>query len=178
MAVSSAVGEEITVRRVAEDDWPLLRAVRLEMLSDTPTAYLETVAEAEARSEDEWRFRARRGSTGVTDYAIAAAPLDQPHRWAAYLACFVDGPGRAHLVSVYVAPGRRGSGLTRRMVDDACHWARTEAGVDTLHLYVHEDNARAHAFYRRYGFTETGATMPYDLDPDKLEIEMQLSLAG
>jgi RimJ/RimL family protein N-acetyltransferase len=60
------------------------------------------------------------------------------------------------------------------MVDDVCRWAREEAGVHRLHLYVHEDNVRARAFYRRYGFVETGATMPYDLDPAKLEIEMEL----
>jgi ribosomal protein S18 acetylase RimI-like enzyme len=90
------------------------------------------------------------------------------------MACFVDGPSRAHLVSVYVAPAHRGSGLTTRMVDDVCRWAREEAGVHRLHLYVHEDNVRARAFYRRYGFVETGATMPYDLDPAKLEIEMEL----
>ena len=52
------------VRRVTEDDWRLLRAVRLEMLADTPLAYLETVDDAEARSEGEWRFRAGRGSAG------------------------------------------------------------------------------------------------------------------
>ena len=50
--------------------------------------------------------------------------------------------------------------------------------VDRLHLYVHEHNPRAHAFYRRYGFTETGATMPYDLDPGQVEIEMAMPLDG
>ena len=79
-------------------------------------------------------------------------------------------------MSVYVAPGQRGTGLAGRMLDGVIDWARGEAGLDRLHLYVHEDNARAQAFYRRYGFTETGATMPYDLDPAKSEIEMALPL--
>ena len=130
------------VRRVTEDDWRLLRAVRLEMLADTPLAYLETVDDAEARSEGEWRFRAGRGSAGP----------------------------------VNLAPSHRGSGVARQMLDAVGAWARGEAGLDRLHLYVHEHNPRAAAFYRRYGFTETGATMPYDLDPSTDEIEMAMPL--
>lgn len=110
--------DRLVVRRVAEDDWALLRTVRLEMLADTPSAYLETVADAEARTEQEWRFRARRGSAGGTNLA----------------------------------------------------------GVRTLHLYVHEDNARARAFYRRHGFAETGDSLPYELIPSELDLEMDLSL--
>jgi RimJ/RimL family protein N-acetyltransferase len=163
---------------VSEDDWPLLRAVRLEMLADTPIAYLETVPVAEARAEGEWRFRAHRGSAGPTDLALAAEDPQAPGRWVAYLACFVDAPGQGHVVSVYVAASHRGTGLATRMLDGVVEWARAEAQLDRLHLYVHEDNERAHAFYRRYGFADTGATLPYDLDPTKAEIEMVLRLAG
>lgn len=164
------------VRRVTEDDWRLLRAVRLEMLADTPLAYLETVDDAEARSEGEWRFRAGRGSAGPVNLALAAEDPVVPGRWVGFYACFVDAPGQGHVVSVYVAPSHRGSGLARQMLDEVAAWARGEAGLDRLHLYVHEHNPRAAAFYRRYGFTETGATMPYDLDPSTDEIEMAMPL--
>ena len=167
--------EQIAVRRVTEEDWPLLRAVRLEMLADSPSAYLETVAHAEACSEQEWRFRAGRGSTGATNLAIAA-PAESRDRLVAYMACFVDGPLRAHLVSVYVAPAHRGTGLAARMVDQVLQWARDDAGAHTLHLYVHEANPRARAFYRRLGFAETGSSLPYELNPAELDLEMDMSL--
>ena len=173
------MGEEpggLVVRRVAEDDWALLRALRLEMLADTPIAYLETVADAEARTEAEWRFRARRGSSGPQNLGLAASDAALPGRWVGYLACFVDVPGQGHVVSVYVAPAYRASGLAGRMLDAVTAWARAEAGLNRLHLYVHEHNGRARAFYRRYGFTETGRTMPYDLDPSTVEVEMALLL--
>ena len=169
------MSERISVRRVAELDWPRLRAVRLEMLADTPSAYLETLVSAEERTEDEWRFRAGRGSAGDTDLALAAADADTA-RWVAYMACFVDGPGRAHLVSVYVAPAHRGTGLAVRMVDEVRRWARDDAGARRLHLYVHEDNHRARAFYLRLGFAETGESLPYELNPEELDLEMDLSL--
>ncbi len=169
---------DVVVRRVVEDDWPALRAVRLEMLADTPLAYLETVADAERRSEEEWRFRARRGSQGGTDLALAAVPLDASSGWVAYLACFVDAPGQGHLVSVYVAPAHRGTGLARAMLDEVRRWALGPAALNRLHLFVHEHNERARAFYRRCGFTETGATMRYELDQTTVEIEMALLLDG
>jgi ribosomal protein S18 acetylase RimI-like enzyme len=169
---------QVRLRRVVEDDWPLLREVRLEMLRDSPLAYLETLADAEPRTEVEWRFRSNRGSTGPTELALAAEDTDRPDRWVGYLACFVDSPGQGHVVSVYVAPGQRGTGLAGRMLDGVVDWARGEAGLDRLHLYVHEHNPRARAFYRQYGFNETGATMPYDLAPGQVEIEMAMLLDG
>jgi GNAT superfamily N-acetyltransferase len=138
---------QVVVRRVVEDDWQLLRAVRLEMLTDTPDAYLERLADAEPRTEEEWRFRSDRGSSGPTNLALAAEDPDRPDRWVA-----------------------------GRMLDAVAEWARGEAALDRLHLHVHEDNARAQAFYRRYGFTETGGSFPYDLDPTKSELEMALLL--
>ncbi len=166
----------VVVRRLVEDDWAMLRAVRLEMLADTPLAYLETVADAEQRSEGEWRRRAGRGSAGPTDLGLAAEPVGTPGRWVGYLATFVDSPRQGHVVSVYVAPEHRGTGVAAELLDGVRRWATEEAGLDRLHLFVHEHNARARAFYRRYGFSETGATLPYDLDPTAVEVEMMMLL--
>ena len=166
----------VLVRRVVEDDWAALRAVRLEMLADTPLAYLESVADAEARSEGEWRFRAHRGSAGSTDLALAAEPADTPGRWVGYLACFVDTPGQGHVVSVYVAPSHRGTGLATELLDGVRRWATQDAGLNRLHLFVHEHNDRATAFYRRYGFTPTGYREPYVPDPTTSELELALLL--
>jgi ribosomal protein S18 acetylase RimI-like enzyme len=93
-----------------------------------------------------------------------------------YLACFVDAPGQGHVVSVYVAPSHRGTGLATRLLDGVRSWASTEAGLNRLHLFVHEHNARAAAFYRRYGFTLTGYREPYLPDPSTYELEMALLL--
>jgi ribosomal protein S18 acetylase RimI-like enzyme len=161
---------------VVEDDWAALRAVRLEMLADTPLAYLETVGDAEARSEGEWRFRAHRGSTGSTDLGLCAELADGTGRWVGYLACFVDTPGQGHVVSVYVAPTHRGTGLATELLDGVRAWATHEAGLNRLHLFVHEHNDRAAAFYRRYGFTATGYREPYEPDPSTSEEEMALLL--
>lgn len=166
----------IAIRRVTEDDWPQVRAIRLEMLRDTPSAYLETVEQAEAADEDQWRFRARRGQSGRTSTQLVAETADGT--WVATMACFVDAPGQGQVVGVYVAADQRGTGLASRLLDAVRRWAGQEAGLTRLRLLVHEDNPRARAFYRREGFAETGNTEPYALDPAQREIEMAMSLTG
>jgi GNAT superfamily N-acetyltransferase len=146
------------------------------MLADSPMAYLETLADATGRDDDHWRFLARRGCAGRDNIGLAVADLSAPHGFLGYLACFVDAPGQGTVVSVYLTPAYRGSGVAARLLDAAVDWARGEAGLTRLHLYVHEHNERAHAFYRRYGFSETGGSFPYDLDPTTVEIEMAMLL--
>ena len=46
-----------TVRRVTAADTARMRALRLEMLADSPLAFLETLAQAAARSHEGYRQR-------------------------------------------------------------------------------------------------------------------------
>jgi ribosomal protein S18 acetylase RimI-like enzyme len=162
---------------VREDDWEQIRALRLEMIEDTPKAYLETLDQALAHGEDEWRFRGRRDAAGNESARFVAE--DGVGAWLGTMGCFVDAPGRAHLVGVYVVPDQRGRahGVTDSLLTWCMDWARDSAGAARMHLFVHEHNTRARAYYRRHGFVETGESEPYALDPTETEIEMDRALA-
>lgn len=58
--------DDVTVRRVRPDDWPAIRALRLEALHDpmASVAFLETIAAAEARPDEDWKMRARAAAAG------------------------------------------------------------------------------------------------------------------
>jgi GNAT superfamily N-acetyltransferase len=161
----------LTIRTTVEADWERVRALRLEMLRDTPIAYLETVETALARSEEEWRARAARGDTGSVRSLVAV--LDD--RWVGTMTGLASTAGLGPLlVGVYVAPVARGTGVADALLDGVERWAARHGSTLTLH--VHEDNARARAFYARRGFVETGATIPYPLDPSAREVEMRETL--
>src|SRR3954471_7750766 len=53
-----------TAHRVAPADAARMRALRLEMLADSPLAFLETLAQAAARPHADYRRRIAQASTG------------------------------------------------------------------------------------------------------------------
>ena len=159
-----------SIRPTAATDWREIRDLRLEMIRDTPTAYNETLEDALNNDEAEWRMR---GERGIAEHGIAVAAIDASGRWVGTMAGFVSEQVAAPLlVGVYVAPGYRGSeaGVTDALLAAVEAWASTEGG--RLFLHVHEDNARARTAYERRGFTATGHSIPYNLDPGRSELEM------
>lgn len=165
----------VTILSPTEDDWHRVRDLRLEMLRDTPIAFMETVEAAEQLTEETWRMRANRGSTPESIQLVA---VDSSGAWVGTMSGFVDriDVGGPLLVGVFVSPGSRGreAGVTDALLDAIEDWARGQA--DSLTLQVHEDNSRAIAYYRRRGYELTGHAIPYNLDPTRNELEMRRRL--
>ena len=159
----------LVIRTTTEDDWEAVRTLRLEMLRDYPLAYGETLEHALRVDETAWRMRGARGTTpGQT--SIVAIDGD---RWVGHMGGYIpDAATGPLLVGVYVAPDYRGdaAGVSRLLLDAVERWALGHG--DTLRLEVHEDNPRARRFYEKLGFTLTGRSREYELEPGGLELEM------
>lgn len=163
-----------TLHAIEPGDWVAVRTLRLEMIADTPHAYLETLAAAEAHGEDEWRMRASRntlpGSFGVVAIATEGERAGQ---WVGTMAAYLpEGAAGAMLVGVYVNADWRGaaSGVADALLTSVEDWARQHG--DVLTLEVHQDSVAARRFYKRRGFEETGVVVPYPLNTAQLEFEM------
>jgi len=145
----------VTIISPTEADWQRVRDLRLEMLRDTPIAFLETIEAAEANTEDVWRMRANRGSAPGSVQLVA---VDASGWWVGTMSGFVDrlDVGGPLLVGVYISPAFRGRdvGVTDALLDAVEDWASGQG--TTLTLHVHEDNARAIAFYEKHGFEYAG----------------------
>lgn len=165
--MSRVRAEDVELRRVVPDDWPALRALRLEALQDTPVAFCERYADAVRETDDGWRARAARGADGGDSFQVLAWLRDLP---VATSVGFLDG-GEAVLAAVYVTPACRGRGLLDALVDQVAAWAR-ERSCPRLRLLVHETNLPAQRAYARLGFVPTGHREPYPLDPATEEVEL------
>ncbi|MRG59639.1 GNAT family N-acetyltransferase [Agromyces sp. CFH 90414] len=164
MAVSN-----LLIRTTREDDWQAVRALRLEMLRDYPLAYGETLEHALGVDESGWRLRARRGETPGQTSVVAI----EGERWVGHMGGYLpDAATGPLLVGVYVAPDRRGddAGVSRALLEAVERWAAQFGS--TLRLEVHEDNPRARRFYEKLGFSLTGRSREYELEPGGLELEM------
>lgn len=151
------------IRLLVPDDWAVFRRVRLAALTDAPEFFGTTLAEAQARTESDWRralsdraqFLAEADGTEVG----TVAGMPDPER------------GGVHLISMWVAPRARGTGASDRLVGAVLDWA-VERGHAVVRLEVAEHNAFAERLYLRNGFVRTGVSGPMGPGDPRREFEM------
>jgi len=158
----------ITVRRIAPDDGPLLRQVRLAAIADSPGTFLTTVQQAESRTDDQWAAAAAANAGGASQ-ATFFAEVDG--RVVGMIGAYIMADGVATLVGLWSAPGHRAMGVADALVSAVSDWA-TRSGALQLRQWVVGRNAHALKFYADHGFTATGATMPYETDPALDQVEL------
>ncbi len=158
------------VRRFRTDEWRQFREIRLEALKDTPIGFGEWYADALEKPDEVWQERAQRAAE-APDTALFAA-FDENGKAVGMAGAFTKAEssltdGKELVIyGVYVSPEHRGPkhAVASLLFDAVIRWAREAGGADVVTLSVHERNDRAHAFYRRYGFVDTGEITPYNLD--------------
>ena len=168
-----------------EDDWELVRELRLRMVVDTPIAFLETPEQVRAIDEAEWRTRIARSRSDRNTRYVAVAP---DGTWVGSMSAFLSdgepgyladakpGPPRANLVGVFVDADWRGdAGVADALLAAVGDWVRRE-GLDRLYLHVGDVNTRARRYYAKRGFVETGVVAAIPEQPGTGEVEMVLAL--
>jgi RimJ/RimL family protein N-acetyltransferase len=178
-----------TIRAVRPEDWPRARELRLAGLQDPVAhlAFLETYEEAVARPDDFWRERTDRAARGES---VAQFIAEQPDgRWLGTVTVLVEAGGRqslfgdtpeqsqTHLVGVFVRPEARGTGLAHALFKVALDWSweLAEPRAERVRLFVHEQNTRAEAMYRRAGFTRTGESVPAPGEGTAKDLELAVT---
>lgn len=176
-----------TVRPIRADEWAKVKELRLLALKDpaAPIAFLDTYEQAAAEPDSFWQQRAMRAAGGTRTRQFVAEAEDGT--WSGTVTVLIEDAGnddvfggavqqrQAHVAAVFVRPEHRGSGVIDALFATAVAWAWAVPDVARVRLYVHEDNARAERFYRRFGFVPSGATVPMKGDPSKVEREMVLA---
>ncbi|REF37074.1 GNAT family N-acetyltransferase [Thermasporomyces composti] len=158
----------VRTRLLGPDDWRELRAVRLEALRESPWAFGSTYARESAFTEADWRRRLSAGGATFLAYRD-----DDPATAVGISGGFFEEstPDTAELVSMWVRPEARGSGVADALVRAVLDWA-VARGAARVHLWVTATNERARRFYERLGFVPTDERQPLPSDPTLDEIGM------
>ena len=161
----------LTVRRVTTADAARMRALRLEMLADSPLAFLETVAQAAARSHEGYRQRITQSATGNQ---VAQFIADPGGRLVGHAGGTVlpEDPGVTVVFAVYVTPAYRGGKVVAELVEAVAQWSR-QAGRNHLMLEVVVGNDRAVRAYEKLGFADSGDRVPHPVVPALTELRMR-----
>ncbi|MFD9125827.1 GNAT family N-acetyltransferase [Kitasatospora sp. NPDC059571] len=176
------------IRTVTAEDWQRVKELRLDALRDPVAgiAFLDTYDNAAARPDEFWQERAAGSRSDMITQQFVAERADGD--WDGSVTVLIERAGRgdvfggpvdidqAHLVGVFVRPEQRGTGLARALFDAAIAFAHEldEPKVSRVRLYVHQDNRRAEAFYRKIGFTRSGRSVPVPGDESSVEHELVL----
>jgi ribosomal protein S18 acetylase RimI-like enzyme len=151
----------------------VFKSVRLRALLESPTAFGSTYAKESQLDDAAWIRR-------ITDWgSVRAGHLAMDGEVpCGMIAVFPDKDdrSRAQLISMWVAPERRKTGVGRLLVDAVKTWAAAQSFRE-LRLLVTSGNRGAIDFYARNEFSMTGRTEPYPNDPALFELEMLCRLA-
>lgn len=185
---------DYVTRAVRADEWPLARQLRLDALQDPAAgvAFHESYEDAVARPDVFWQNRtvaAAEDGGGQVRQFVAESPEGT---WVGTVTVLVECSGddtrfgdaaavdQGHLVAVFVRPEVRGTGVTDALFREAVAWAWSLSGprLERVRLHVHENNPRAAAFYRRFGFLPSGVSVPAPGGPGERELEYVLGREG
>jgi ribosomal protein S18 acetylase RimI-like enzyme len=172
-----------TLERISPDNVAAFRMIRLQALKEDPTSFGSTYAKESELTEAEWLKRAARWS-GEKSIGYLAVNQEMPDQQmqdqgmpCGIVASYLDeeDPRRAQVVSMWVSPAHRRSGLGTLLIDAIQIWA-IDRGVSDLQLMVTNINHGAIQFYKRLGFAWNGVTSPYPNDASLFEYQMIKSL--
>ncbi|MFG2886661.1 GNAT family N-acetyltransferase [Streptomyces sp. NPDC048297] len=180
--MNASTSDDYVIRAIRADEWMAAKRLRLDALRDPVAhiAFMTTYEEAEAMPDSFFQERALasgEGAPGARQF-IAEAPdgtwvgsatvlLEKPgaEDWAGYPVDRLQG----QVVGVFVRPEHRGRGLTEALLGAGAAWA-WEQEAERVRLFVHENNTRAQAAYRKAGFVPSGVAVKFA----KFEAEMDL----
>jgi GNAT superfamily N-acetyltransferase len=153
----------MTVRRAVLGDELVLRTLRLQALSDAPSAFASTYERELARTPGDWRRWLAPNPTFLLYDAEGPKGLVAGVRDAA-------DPAIVWLMAMWVDAALRGSGGADALVAAVVAWA-AEIGAREVKLNIAHGNDRARKCYERHGFAVTGRENVRETD-GFVEIEM------
>ncbi|WP_010533728.1 GNAT family N-acetyltransferase [Brachybacterium squillarum] len=156
--------------RAHDDDWPLVREIRLRSLSTDPAAFGQSWEKESTYEDSIWQQR-------VQDAAwFLAVDAGQPVGVVAVRHEGDSPDSERELQAMWVTPKSRHTGLAQALAQAVIDWAR-EDGAEAVTLYVGPRNTIAKSLYESLGFEDTGDRWQIvDDDPDGAWLKLSRGL--
>lgn len=162
------------IRRLVPGDWQVFRAIRLEALAECPGNYFLSLAEAETRTEADWR-----AMLAVSRMAIFG--LDAGGQLAGVTAVYIadeDPSGStAGFGMSYIRPAWRGQGHAATLHKVRFDWTLAN-GMTRIIVSHRASNTASRKAIERSGFTRTGAcahVWPDGMEEEDVQYELMLA---
>lgn len=162
------------IRPVTKDDLELVKQLRLEALKSAPEAFASRYEDEVRMTQAEWEARIHSNAEGVDTKAFLAERNDRGVGlvvgvWGG------DEARRAEIVSLFVSPDARGTGLGRALISAVVEWARGRGAVQ-VSLRVGVENTPARRLYEAAGFGQATPAGPCgEAQADRLTLPLRRS---
>lgn len=156
----------IEIRSLGVADWAVWREIRLRSLADAPEAFGSKLADWQGPNDREERWRTRFDAVAFNAVAVSG-----DGHFVGTIGGMHHSPGDVELISLWVAPEARGTGVGDALIEAVVGWAESEP-VERVMLAVRRGNAPAMALYTRSGFVPIGPN-PDDADEVLMAREIQ-----
>lgn len=138
---------KITIKKLTSSDWKTYKELRLQMLTEEPQAYSQTLEELEKRSDKEWEEK-----TQADNMIILAVWLDG--KLAGMNGLFYEEKDVVAIWGMFVREEFRGMGLGKRLMQEIENEIRKDGGVKKIQVSVTSSQAAAFELYKKLGFRE------------------------
>jgi GNAT superfamily N-acetyltransferase len=142
----------VKLHQLSSDDWRLWRIVRLQALEEAPHAFGTTLSDWQGEGDRESRWRNR-----LDDVPFNVVALVGGHPIGQASGTDLDDRLSVELISMWVAPISRGTGIGDALIDAVVGWAEG-IGAQSVSLAVKDANSHAIALYERAGFVDRGVS--------------------
>ena len=140
------------LQRLSPDDWRLWRIVRLQALEEAPYAFGTSLSDWQGEGDREGRWRNRLDDV---PFNVVAAVNGRPVGQVS--GTDLDDRLSVDLISMWVAPISRGTGIGEALIDAVIGWAEG-IGARSVSLAVKDANSHAIALYERAAFVDRGVS--------------------
>jgi RimJ/RimL family protein N-acetyltransferase len=150
-----------------EEEWIVLRDMRLAALRESPGAFLSAHSDESVFEEQKWRAEFERGEWTIeirNDKPIALVGVTREQS---------TPPDECYLEYMWVSPGFRRCGVATNLIKTVLR-RLLNRGFVTIWLWVLDGNEPARHLYEKCGFTSTGLTQRPHRSPSRSEELMRL----
>jgi ribosomal protein S18 acetylase RimI-like enzyme len=168
----AALFDVAVIRDIAEDDWHLLRVIRLRALEDSPDAF---TSEHDLEASQDGRWWRERVRSEIWLLAFEDPTAAEPVGVIAATRVPTSSSADPFLSSLWVDPGHRRQGIARSLIKAAVD-RMAARGARAVSLWVLDGNDAAYMFYEAVGFVFTGDCQEAQWPENVLERKLRRSL--
>lgn len=142
----------ISIRQLSENDWRLLRQVRLEALRSDPAVFGANYEAESKLTEKEWRSRLR-----AADSAIFMLFDDETPVGMTGVSVYRDDPAKRTAIfwGSWLAPAFRRRGLSDLIYKSRIEWAKMHPGIERIIVSHRASNVASKYANQKHGFVFT-----------------------